>query len=510
MAYDWNGQDSLGAFRPRGRFSCWAALLVFLIAGFNILTAAELKVTGGLTHNQVIQRDTRGLGEAELRGEAEGLSGRVVEFCVVRNHLALDGRDWHPLATVKDGQWRGQISGIPTGGPYEIDLRVVGSEAATSLYDVLVGDLWVLAGQSNMEGYADLVDVEPPQALVHSFDMTNQWVVAQEPLHTLVSAADRVHWLPNESKQPVRLEGDALRKYIAERKKGAALGLPFAAELVRRTGVPIGLIPRAHGGTTLDQWDPAQKDRGGDSLYGSMLLGVRGAGGKVAGILWYQGESDAIAKQGQQYQQKFERFVAAVRADLGAPSLPFYYVQLGRVMGATDLPDWNLVQEAQRKAEQNLRRVGMVTAIDLDLDDPIHIGTQSQKELGKRLAKLACHDLFPNVAYCSRLKRGPRPVSAIFQDGIVRVSFSEVNERLVPRERISGFSIHSAEGKVLPVIYRAKTDPDDLAAVLLYVWGKLPAGATLRYGWGLDPYCNLKDKEGMAVPVFGPLNIQVE
>lgn len=512
MTHDFRWQDPIEILRPPRGFLFWAAGLVFLILGCNILTAAELKITGGLTHNQVIQRDTRGFGEVKLWGEIEGVSGGVIELRVVRNSLTLEGLDWHPIGKVDNSQWGGQLRGIPTGGPYRVDLRVMGAAAITSIHDVLVGDIWVLAGQSNMEGYANLVDVEPPQALVHSYDMTNQWVVAEEPLHTLVSAADRVHWIPNDAKQQVRLEGETLRKYIAERTKGAGLGLPFAAELVRRTGVPIGLIPRAHGGTTMDQWDPAQRERGGDSLYGSMLLGVRKAGGRVAGFLWYQGESDAIGKQGQAYQQKFERFVAAVRNDLGQPSLPFYYVQIGRVLAspATKMPDWNVVQEAQRRAEQNLQRVGMVASADLDLDDPIHIGTQGLKHLGKRLANLACHDLFPNTADCGRLKRGPRPVSAVFRDGVVQVSFAEVNGRLISPGRMSGFSIQNAEGESVQLIFRAKMSPDDPAAVLLYIWNKPPAGATLHYGWGLDPYCNLEDGAGMTVPVFGPLEIRAE
>jgi sialate O-acetylesterase len=99
-----------------------------------------------------------------------------------------------------------------SGGPYRVEFRIGGKEVAFALHNLLVGDLWVLAGQSNMEGLGDLEDVEPPNELVHNFDMADRWMVAEEPLHTLPSAADRVHWRLNDQKQPERYEGEKLRK----------------------------------------------------------------------------------------------------------------------------------------------------------------------------------------------------------------------------------------------------------------------------------------------------------
>jgi sialate O-acetylesterase len=248
----------------------------------------------------------------------------------------------------------------------------------------------------------------------------------------------------------------------------------------------------------MDQWDPALKDKGGDSLYGSMLRRVRAAGGKVKGVLWYQGESDAGPEAVASFRAKFERFVAAVRQDFGQPDLPFYFVQIGRHLSDSNVAEWNSVQESQRLAESSIAASGMAPAVDLALDDGIHVGTQDLKRLGKRLANLAL----------GRTKRGPRPVSATLSDGIVRVVFSEVNGRLVSDGRISGFSIHDATGQAVPRIYKTVVDPADSNAVLLYVGGKMPEGATLRYGAGKDPYCNLRDEADMAAPVFGPLAVQ--
>src|SRR6202023_1447306 len=114
-----------------------------------------------------------------------------------------------------------------------------------------------------------------------------------------------VHWPLNAERVPERLTGQPLENYVINRKKGSGLGLPFAVEMVARTGIPVGLVPCAHGGTSMDQWSPALKDREGDSLYGSMYRRFVAVGGRVRGVLWYQGESDASAKAAPEFEQKF-------------------------------------------------------------------------------------------------------------------------------------------------------------------------------------------------------------
>lgn len=446
--------------------------------------------------NQVAQRGPDDRAHLRLSGVARSIPGHTIEARVLRRGVPVEELDWSPIARVASGGWKGELAGVPVGGPYRVEVRVAGETESAAVHDVLVGDLWILGGQSNMQGYGDLVDVEPPHALVHSFDLADRWQVAEEPLHTTVNAVDSFHWsFRSPDRPPVRYDGERLRRYVANRTKGAGLGLPFAVEMVRRTGIPVGLIPCAHGATKMDVWDPALKDQGGASLYGSMLRRFHAAGGKIKGMLWYQGESDSGAEDAPVFQKKFERFVMEVRKDFGQPDLPFYYVQLGRLTSPA-LPGWNVVQEAQRLAELNLANAGMVAAIDNELDDGIHVGAQSLKLLGRRLARLACHD-----------KRGPRPVAVTCRDHIVRVAFSEVNGRLRTQGRLSGFTIHTSEGDLWPHVYRQRLDPADANAVLLDLTNEPPEGAVLRYGYGNDPYCNLADEAGMAAPAFGPIRI---
>jgi sialate O-acetylesterase len=253
---------------------------------------------------------------------------------------------------------------------------------------------------------------------------------------------------------------------------------------------------------------PALKDKAGESLYGATIRRIKLLGGKVRGVLWYQGESDANPKVVAEFQTKFEKLIEAFRADTAQPELPFYYVQIGRFINNTNPNEWNAVQQAQLDVESKFKRIGMVPAIDLSLDDLIHVGTQDLKRVGKRLANLACYENFPRGTNCPQLFRGPRPGSAKFSDNILRVAFHSVNGKLTSEGRISGFTIHDAQGAMTPLIFKAQVNPASPNEVLLYLSAAPPDGATLRYGAGKDPYCNLRDEADMAVPVFGPLAIQ--
>ena len=377
----------------------------------------------------------------------------------------------------------GETVELPTGGPYEVG----------AAKNVLVGDLWILAGQSNMEGSANLVDVETPHPLVHSFQSREEWMPAEEPLHWLGESPHEVHHAIWGMTKP-----ETIPPRDPNRSKGAGLGLTFAKEMVAANGVPIGLIPAAHGGTSMQQWDPALRDLGGESLYGAAVARFRVTGGKVAGILWYQGETDANPGDAAAYSRRMTTLVQSFRADFGESELPFYLVQLGGFVTdpAQDmLTGWNGVRETQRTFPETLANVGVVSAIDLGLDDGIHIDTEGLKTLGKRLAAVA--------------QGAPAPAlkSAAFEaeKGWLRVSFDHVTGGLRAAGRPTGFSLRDADGRELPLIFKVVLDGSD--ALLKITEPNLLRRANLWYGWGLAPYVNLTDATGAAVPAFGPVRI---
>ena len=377
----------------------------------------------------------------------------------------------------------GETLALPAGGPHE----------AGGAKNILAGDLWVLAGQSNMEGVGDLDDVEPPHPLVHSFQSRESWALAEEPLHWLGESPRPVHHII--SGQPVPA---AIPPRDPARAKGAGLGLTFAKAMVDRTGVPVGLIPAAHGGTSMQQWDPARKGQGGHSLYGATLERVKAIGGRVAGILWYQGESDANPADAALYQARMTALVQSFRADLNSPDLPFLFVQLGPFITDPDpslVAGWNQVREFQRLLLGTLPNVGMVSAIDCGLDDGIHIDTAGLKTLGHRLAAVASGRPTPALR------------SAAFEPehGRLRVSFDHVQGALQSEGRPNGFTLRDSSGTELPLIYKTTLDGPD--ALLKITDPALLPGASLWYGYGLAPYCNLTDAVGAAVPAFGPVRV---
>ena len=236
--------------------------------------------------------------------------------------------------------------------------------------------------------------------------MDGKWRPAEEPLHWLVDSPDPVH----SGDPKTRAERSA--QTHKTRTQGAGLGLPFAVAMVEATGVPIGLVACAHGGTSMEQWNPAKKDEGGNSLYGSMLRQVKLAGGKVKGVLWYQGESDANRRgleglpQGllRLHRRGPLRLRPARAAVLLRPDRPVRpRAAIPRAGTPCRTPsDGSRTASPTRPSSRS---------IDLELDDGIHVGTQGLKRAGQRLARIAERELFGQVGATTptfdRVTKGP-------------------------------------------------------------------------------------------------------
>ncbi|MBQ7726819.1 MAG: hypothetical protein IJT66_06720, partial [Clostridia bacterium] len=168
------------------------------------------------------------------------------------------------------------LTGIPVGGPYTVTLN------DQTFTDIYVGDVWVLAGQSNMEGVGWLTEEDvlfPGEEDIRAFYMTDSWGVAKHRLHRPWLAVDRVHT-------------DVLKAVPGPQpeRRGVGPGLAFAQEMKRVTGVPQGLLCCAHGGTTLAQWDPDLQEQGcSKSIFAAAVRRFRANGSHVRGLFWYQG-----------------------------------------------------------------------------------------------------------------------------------------------------------------------------------------------------------------------------
>lgn len=467
---------------------------------------ATMTLTDGLQDYQVLQRADDGLATAQAGGQASAEG--AIQARVMCKGAAVNGKQWEPAGQAANGKWSATVSRLPTGGPYTIEFQLVsggGPVAEVKADNILVGDLWVLAGQSNMEGCAPLAGCEEPSIYVNVFAFRDLWMRAEEPLH----------WR-SESNLPVYNENTAaeeIQKRWREgrdphRTGGVGPGLPFAKELHRLTNVPIGLIPCAYGGTSMDQWSPDKKAAGGKSLYGGTLIRIARAGGKVKGILWYQGESDTPGDGPAKYQEKMVHLIESFRKDLNQPNLGFYYVQLSRTLMVSPFdPGWNVVREIQRQLEGLIPNTGVVAAADLPLSDGIHVGTPGHSRLGPRLAKLAARNLYG----VSKFQPGPHPTKAILLDatsGVIRLELSGVNGALNPQTNIPGFTIADATGATLAPFVDVSVDPAHPQSLLMHTGGQVPEDLYLWYGRGVNTYVNLVDSEDLALLLFGPLRVE--
>lgn len=500
---------------------CAAVLLLLPCAGVaraGQRPFGQIRVSG-IASGQVVQRDVDGRGNILIAGQVSPASGVSLEYRVMRRSQLVAGFDWSAIPVSGEGQWTTRIAGVPVGGPFRIELRLrdtAGDELdRREVGDVFIGDLWVLAGQSNMDGRGELADAETPSEMVRVLTLADTWQVAEDPLHWCYESVYPVYlssYVSPTQRRPIDYAPrGAWPTWRPPDDMGTGLGISFGKQIHEASGVPVGLVVCSLGGTTLDQWSPSLKEQGARSLYGAMLARVAKCGGRVRGIVWYQGESDSYPTEtARQYADKLASFVGSIRADLADEQLPFLVVQIGRqVISGEAAPDGrNLVREAQRLAAERIPHCGVTSAIDLSLSSAAHLDADGYKRIGRRLGKLALA-----VAYRDgRHWRGPTLKSVTVdkeQPDVIRVEYENVTGRLRAEPRVAGFSVRDQGGSRLAVnVLEATVDQAAGNVVRIRTISPVPEGATLWYGYGWDPHCNVVDDADMAAPAFGPIPLR--
>ncbi|MFA6288706.1 MAG: sialate O-acetylesterase [Opitutaceae bacterium] len=453
-----------------------------------------MNIIQGLAEGQVLQRiGNRG---ATVRVIGDSVETGPVFATITGPRGALKGWKERRVGASSRGKFSAVLAGIPAGGPYRLVLRCAKAQARVKAF--YSGDVWLMAGQSNMEGVGDMTSPAKPHPLIRTFSMRREWRLATDPLHVLGESPDFCH---SGARQLSPEQGEAIRRTA---KKGVGVGVFFGREMFARSGVPQGLIATAHGGTSMAQWDPALKDEGGASQYGSMILSMRATGQPVAGVLWYQGESDSDGVPLEVYTEKMRGLVAAVRRDLKQPALPWLMVQIATVFGQWGGPGWNRMQEQQRLLPSKIKNLETVSAVDLPLDDNIHISATAFPVLAARLARAA-----DRLVYGNR-REAPMPAFKTIiaphpkkSPGHIDVVFTNVPGGLRSEGAPRGFALVDSDGREVPSIF--KTTLHGNIARLHFQQGLiLPWGTRLAYGHGRMPVCTITDGRGCALPAFGP------
>lgn len=473
-------------------------VLLSAVVASGAFAADAFKTVTGIDPYRVYQRAADNTATIDLSGELNpGVQGPL-KVLLLKDGKPVKGFNW---TAHKDAQsFTARLEKIPVGGPYSV--KIAAGSSDKTFPGILVGDLWIMAGQSNMEGCGKLTKIEETDEHVNALYFGDYWGIAQDPLYWADKAVESAHWSsPDPKERAANLRNDELfRDY------GAGPCVRFGKEMYKSTGVPIGLIVCPRGGTNLEQWSPKLKDQGGASLYGCMIRRVNLAGGKVAGCLWYQGEADAIDLDGANYKENTINLINSLRSDINQPNMPFIYVQLGpyRIWGLakSPRPGWNKVQFEQLQLESEVKNVAFAAMIDGTLSDPIHLDSASQSRLGVRLSKLARKMVFGH-----KFEIGPRPEKIEFvgpSRKLIRVTYAHVNGSLTPVRNIRGFLIEK-DDKAVGIISCVREANGK--SVLITLNEPAPEGANIWYGRGLYPVVNLYDSEDFLAPVFGPVKL---
>ncbi|HTL51887.1 MAG TPA: sialate O-acetylesterase [Planctomycetota bacterium] len=458
-----------------------------------------MEITAGLWAHGVLQRTAKNVSDTTVQGTCAATGTVFVR--AVKGTKKIRGLDGVAVGKAAQGGFTARLQGLPAGGPYTVDLWIAGGAGSDAkpvekirVNDVLVGDLWMLGGQSNMQGIGWLEYALPTAPLVRNFYMHDQWGVAKDPLHNLWDAVDSVHSSRGNGKPQ------------KSKFQGVGPGLSFGQAMQKRTGVPQGLIACAHGGTSMSEWDPAKLGMGGGSLYGASIRRAQKNGGRVAGILWYQGESDANPAAVGLYTQRMETLIAAFRRDLNDAALPFVAVQIGKFISQGPASNWNSIQEQQRRLPVRVPHMQVVPAIDLGLDDLIHVGGREMVVLGRRLCEAM--DVLKRGKKAASGSLAPielagvtvRPCKVLGSAEIV-VRFKNVKGRLQSTGDPSGFSLAGGGGGGV-----IRTTLQGNSAVIRTTIPMSDTGSFhLHYGQGFAPVCNMTDLGGRSLPVFGPV-----
>ncbi|MFO0932030.1 MAG: sialate O-acetylesterase [Planctomycetota bacterium] len=424
--------------------------------------------------------------------------------------------------TAAGGRWQVTLDAVPAGGPFE--LVAVGRTRAVAA-DVLVGEVWLCSGQSNMQmtvaGVRD-AEAERKAADLPSVRMfTTTYRAAAAPAREAAGS-----WVVA---RPDTVGGFSATAWF------------FGRDLHASLRVPVGLVVSSVGGTLAEAWTPADAVEGEPALLGMWArvtkplagydraaaqakfekawrkwrqeadsdrragrtpppeplepddpragLGFPGSlwNGMVAplvplsvrGVVWYQGESNA--PRAAQYRVLLPTLVKAWRRAFGRDDLPFHVVQLanfGRPAPSGLASPWAELREAQRLTAATLPHVGLAVAIDIGEDADIH--PKNKQELGRRLALIARHD---DYGQADVEPSGPTLRAHRVDKGRVVLEFDRAGAGLATSDGRDpeGFAVASAKGEFVPA--RARIEGDTVVVSS----PKVPHPVAVRYAWADAP-----------------------
>ncbi|HOW85841.1 MAG TPA: sialate O-acetylesterase [Candidatus Aminicenantes bacterium] len=460
--------------------------------------------------------------------------------------VLLAGQERKTVASTVDGTWRVVFDALKAGdAPLEMTVRGA-TGPALAVKDILVGEVWVCSGQSNMEMSFAWLGMPSPDVLR-----------AGHPRLRLFFVPKRTADMPRDDVESrwAACTPDSVRTF-------SMVAYYFGLELHRRLGVPVGLIDASWGGTRIEPWTPpigfaavpevkplldAQVDRyagykaalakslpaieawardgrkalaarppqpvgtppalppnpfdnpqAPTTLYNGMIHALTPFA--IRGAIWYQGEANR--DDGLLYETKMAALIQGWRTAWGLGDFPFYYVQLapydygyGGEKPVVDVPDYQrlpLIWEAQRNALR-LPNTGMAVVTDIANLRDIH--PTNKRDVGYRLSLWARANVYgEKTLVCS----GPLYRSMSVDGTLIRLSFDNVGGGLVSNDgrTLTWFEIAGEDR----VFYKAEAE---IAGDAVVVWSpRVASPRAVRFGWNDLAVPNLANREGLPASPF--------
>ncbi|WP_345324496.1 sialate O-acetylesterase [Novipirellula rosea] len=456
-----------------------------------------LQLAGVFGDNMVLQREA----DAAIWGKATA----DTEISVTPSWNNRTAR----VTADSQGHWRTSLATPAAGGPYSI--QVQSGDQTLTLSNVLVGEVWICSGQSNM------------QWKLRGFGPDEFKEDVAKANYPNIRFCDVPQNLAFKEQQGVQTKWSVCNPTTAY--NFSAVAYFFGSRLHQELDIPIGLVSTNWGGSSAEAWTSeetlqaefpefaetlasypglieeigelqsrSQKKPKGINhrlpsvLYNSMIKPLTRYA--IRGVIWYQGESNV--ERPYQYRKLFPAMIRDWRDQWGTGDFPFYFVQIAPFSYKTSPYPAALLREAQSMA-LSVPNTGMAVTMDIGNESNIH--PKPKKPVGERLARLALRRTYGKS---DLVDSGPEYQSMKIEGDKIRLSFDHVGSGLVSRdgEELSHFAIAGEDQNFVPA--KATIDGDTIVVHSEQV----AAPVAVRFGWGNADAPNLSNQEGLPASSF--------
>ncbi|MFH1731851.1 MAG: sialate O-acetylesterase, partial [Planctomycetota bacterium] len=425
------------------------------------LASGDLRLPKVIGSHMVLQRDVPPV----IWGWAEKGEGVTV---------ALDGNNRAETKADDKGAWKVTLKAVKADGKAHklVVTGKAGEGSKIELEDILIGDVWIGSGQSNME------------LPVGSAETAGQAI--KEANHPKI----RLFHVPKVQNGAPAGDVNATWRVCSPQTIPAfsAVLYYFGRRLHKDLDVPMGLINSSWGGSAIEPWTIAGGKSGG--MYNGMIAPL--VPFAIRGAIWYQGEANAIYGNGFAYFDKTKALIEGWREAWGT-DFPFYFVQIAPCSGWYGPGQLPALWEAQ-VASLKIPKTGMAVTTDIvhDIGD---VHPRNKRDVGKRLALWA---LAKTYGKKDLVYSGPLYESMKVEGNKVRLFFAHTGGGLKSRDGkpLSEFQIAGADDKFVPA-----TATIDGKTVVVES-DKVASPTQARFGWHKTANPNLVNKEGLPASPF--------